>query len=123
MAYSNTSSNARRPGRQDASRTGNIPRGSGGNDRPRRSNPTDKMLSYARKLADELNIELPAEAEANFEACRDFIDGHADTVPPTEKQIEFAERLAEAEGIDLPDETRASKRKLSAWLDEHAPQD
>ena len=85
---------------------------------PQRSTPTDKMLSYARKIAGELGEDLPREVETSFDACRAFIDANADSVPPTEKQLAFAERIAESSGEEIPDDVRASKRKLSAWLDE-----
>jgi hypothetical protein len=87
---------------------------------PQRSTPTDKMLSYARKIAEELGEDLPQEVEESFDACRAFIDANADSIPPTEKQLAFAERLADSNGEEIPADVLASKRKLSAWLDERA---
>lgn len=39
--------------------------------------PTDRMLDYARDLADQKQIELPAEAEHDFLICRDFLNENA----------------------------------------------
>ncbi len=106
---SNNNRNTRAPGNN---------RGTAGSSNVQRSNPTDKMLTYARKIADELSVELPVEAETSFDACRAFIDANADSVPPTDKQLSLAQRLSESNGVDIPDDVLASKRKLSAWIDE-----
>jgi DNA topoisomerase III len=44
---------------------------------PRRKEPTDKMLAFARSLADRKKIELPAACLADFDQCRQFLDQHA----------------------------------------------
>lgn len=105
----NRNTNANTNGRQATS-------GNGQN--VQRSTPTDKMLSYAMKIASELGVDLPQEAEESFDACRAFIDANADSVPPTDKQVGLAERLADSNGVIIPDDVMASKRKLSAWIDE-----
>lgn len=86
----------------------------------RRQTPTEGMLRYANTLAKELNLALPPEVEQDFDACRAFLDEHADQVPPSEKQVAYAERLADASGESIPDDVLSSKKKLSAWIDEHA---
>ena len=118
MAFKRTTNrNAGRSNDNNRSQT----RASGqGTNPPQRSTPTDKMLSYARKIAEELGEDLPQEVEKSFDACRAFIDANADSIPPTEKQLAFAERLADSSGEDIPADVLASKRKLSAWLDERA---
>jgi len=40
----------------------------------RRKTPTDKMLAYYRKLADELGVDVLPEAESDFDACRSELD-------------------------------------------------
>lgn len=89
-------------------------------DTARRNTPTEKMLQYAHKVAAALGEDLPEEAEADFDACRDWLDQNAERVPPTPKQIDYARQLAEAAGEDIPDDVLASKTKLSRWLDERA---
>jgi hypothetical protein len=81
-----------------------------------RSTPTPKMLDFAKSVAEQLGVDLPAEAETSFEACRDFLDAHP--LPPTQKQLDFANKLAEERHIEVPEEALADKRKLSAWIDE-----
>lgn len=108
----NVNRNTNANGRQ----AGNASGGNGQN--VQRSTPTDKMLSYAMKIASELGVDLPQEAEESFDACRAFIDANADSVPPTDKQVGLAERLADSNGVIIPDDVMASKRKLSAWIDE-----
>jgi DNA topoisomerase III len=44
---------------------------------PRRKEPTDKMLAFARSLADRKKIELPPACLADFDQCRQFLDQHA----------------------------------------------
>ena len=118
MAFNRTTTN-RNAGRSNDNRSQTRTSGQSTNP-PQRSTPTDKMLSYARKIADELGEDLPQEVEKSFDACRAFIDANADSIPPTDKQLAFAERLAESSGEEIPADVLASKRKLSAWLDERA---
>lgn len=42
-----------------------------------RKEPTDKMLAFARSLAERKKIELPAACLADFDQCRQFLDQHA----------------------------------------------
>lgn len=39
--------------------------------------PTDKMVSYARQLANRKRIELPFGFDADFDVCKRFLDEHA----------------------------------------------
>lgn len=88
-----------------------------------RPNPTDKMLHWARTVAERLGMKLTDEQEENFEACKGFLDEHEGHIPPSAKQIEYAKRLAEQGGIDLPEDTLTDYRKTSDWLAEHANRD
>ncbi|WP_414039333.1 hypothetical protein ACJU26_08890 [Acidithiobacillus sp. M4-SHS-6] len=85
----------------------------------KRSTPTDKMLSYARSIADALDMDLPESVDGSFDACRDFIDQHAESVPPTDKQVKFATTLADDLGEDIPRRVLDSKILLSRWIDDH----
>ncbi|WP_207485670.1 DNA topoisomerase [Arenibaculum pallidiluteum] len=42
--------------------------------------PTERMLAFARSLAQRKGVPLPAEAAEDFEACRRFLDQHAGAV-------------------------------------------
>ncbi|MGQ9370374.1 DNA topoisomerase [Azospirillum sp. ST 5-10] len=44
---------------------------------PRRRAPTEKMLAFARTLAERKQVPLPDEAAQDFESCRRFLDAHA----------------------------------------------
>jgi DNA topoisomerase-3 len=41
--------------------------------------PTEKMVSFARSLARERNLALPAGVEKDYGACKSFLDAHAPT--------------------------------------------
>lgn len=88
--------------------------------RPMRPNPTDKMLHWARTVAERVGTKLSDEQETDFDACKAFLDEWADKTPPSRKQAEYARRIAEQTGIALPGEVLKDYRKTSAWLDEHA---
>lgn len=84
----------------------------------RSSKPTEKMLDFAKRIATKINAELPAEAIADFDACKKFIDDNKDAaMRPTEKQLAFAQRIAGEKGVAVPDEALADGRKLSEWID------
>jgi len=82
--------------------------------------PTDKMLSYAERLANTFNVEISDEVKGSFEKCREFIDKHASKpFPPSEKALNFANTIAERKGVEVPNDAKADAKKLSAWIDEH----
>lgn len=124
MAYSRSTSPARNANTHQPAgnfNRNNKPQGNqpqGNQSGVQRGTPTDKMLAYAEKIADELGIEMPQDAAENFDACRAFIDANADSVPPTDKQVGLAQRIASSNGARIPADVLASKRKLSAWIDE-----
>ncbi|QCN96369.1 DNA topoisomerase III [Azospirillum argentinense] len=43
----------------------------------RRKAPTDKMVAFARSLADRKGVELPNMVLQDFDSCRQFLDQHA----------------------------------------------
>src|SRR4051812_24476600 len=43
--------------------------------------PTERMLGFARSLARERRLDLSAEAETDYDACRRFLDAHAPIRP------------------------------------------
>lgn len=85
---------------------------------PRRSTPTDKMLRLARSIAKRLNLQLTDQQQAEFDACRDFIDEHSGDMKPTDKQLAYAERLSRETGVALPDDARNDWRVMRNWLDQ-----
>lgn len=46
-------------------------------ERPRRKEPTEKMVAFARSLAERKGIELPPPCTQDFDQCRRFLDQHA----------------------------------------------
>ena len=40
------------------------------------------MLAYARRLAEQRGMACPPEVETQFDACRRFLDAHAEPVQP-----------------------------------------
>ncbi|MFC6842332.1 DNA topoisomerase 3 [Xanthomonas theicola] len=84
--------------------------------------PSEQQLAYARKLAAELGIAVPAEAERSFATCKAFIDAYRDRVaalPPTPAAVAFAEKIATAAGVALPAEARTSRDACSGFIEAH----
>ncbi|WP_207459905.1 DNA topoisomerase [Azospirillum sp. SYSU D00513] len=50
---------------------------SGGTGSGKRRTPTDRMVSFARSLAERKGIELPPAVAQDFDSCRQFLDQHA----------------------------------------------
>ncbi len=98
------------PAREDA------PAREGGAQSNTRATPTPKMLEFARSVAEQLGLEMPAEVETSFDACREFLDAHP--LPPSDKQLNLADRIAGENGVAVPDEARRDRRAMSKWLDE-----
>lgn len=87
---------------------------------PRAGKPTQKMLEFAQKIAAKLGINLPEEAEKDFDVCRAFIDENKEAANrPSEKQLAFAHKIAERKGVEIPEEVLADSRALSKWIDEN----
>ena len=78
--------------------------------------PSDAMLRYARNLAEQRGVPCPPEVEADFAACRAFLDAHADRRPAGTAAVEPARaRRPRAAG------TGATKTKTSATSSPKAP--
>jgi len=110
MPYENRSGNRARSGSRQQQ----------GGESKMRSTPTENMLSYAERIADALDMDLPEGVAESFDACREFIDEYAEKVPPTDKQVKFAETLAKDAGETIPRNVLKSKVLLSRWIDEHS---
>lgn len=86
----------------------------------RSSKPTDKMLEYAKNIAQRINVKVPDDVMTDFDACKAFIDQNKDAaMRPSEKQLNFANSIAERKGLTIPPETLANGKELSRWIDEH----
>lgn len=97
--------------------------------RPEGNKPSDAALSFARKIADGANLELPDDVAEDRNALSKWIDANKDKLPkksssgsngsdlPSSKQIEFAEKIAQGKGVDIPPEILTSRSALSKWID------
>ena len=75
--------------------------------------PTEKQLQYARRLAGDLGLALPADAVTSMRACGEFID----KVPPSHKQLEFAKTLAGRQHIEVPADALRYRKACRAFID------
>lgn len=86
----------------------------------RATNPTDKMLEYAKSIAKSVGVRVPDEVMADFDACKAFIDANKDQAnAPTAKQLEFAKSIAKRVNAAIPLDTLKDRRALSRWIDEN----
>lgn len=88
---------------------------------PSRSNkPTDKMVSFVRKIGKRLKIDT-TEAEQSFDAAKAFIDEHREAYgsnqAPTPKMLKLAKTLSEDRSIALPDGVDRSFDTCKKFLD------
>lgn len=100
---------------------------SSSDDTPGSRPPSDKMLAAARSIAARKGIPLPDGIEADFTACKAFLDEHmaakpngsGDATPMavSEKSLAFARKIAERIGKSIPGAALKDQRKLSAWID------
>ncbi|KWT98319.1 MULTISPECIES: DNA topoisomerase [unclassified Variovorax] len=90
-------------------------------DTPKRANkPSDKMLEFAKRIADKVGKKVPDDVMADWDACKAFIDENKDAaMRPSEKQIAFAGRIAKEKGLTVPDDALKDGRELSRWIDEN----
>ncbi len=85
----------------------------------RRKQPTEKMVSFAQKIAERKQLTLPPLAVEDYEICRTFLDQHGAILPPTEKALNWALDIAKKKNLKLSAETCGDARLLSAWIEEH----
>ena len=81
--------------------------------------PTEKMLSYAKTLADRKGIPLPKDAVKNGDVCKAFLDEHgaSTSAPPSSKQIEFAKKLAAERSISPPEGFETSYQTCKRFIE------
>ena len=84
--------------------------------------PSDKMLSFARRIAAEKKIQLPPDAIVDFAVCKLFIDNNVEAAPedgsPTKRQLQYARTLETQIGDVIPEETLKSAENLRQWIDQ-----
>lgn len=101
--------------------------------------PSAAKVGFARKLAAEAGIQLPAEALSDWRKCSQFIDAHMGAEkkprrksakatggsarasgmagkPPTEKQIALVRRLADEKGMVIPADALSDMARSSAFI-------
>lgn len=88
---------------------------SDGQESRQKSAPTDKMIAAAKSAAQRHGVELPKNAETDFDACKAFLDEYLSK--PSAKALSYAESIAKEHGLTLPDEVRSNAKELSAWID------
>lgn len=93
-AFLDTHAGSRAPIRKDGP-------GGPGDGRP----PSEAMLRYARSLAEQRGIPCPPEAEADFDACRCFLDAHGSR--PQQRTAETSSGGAKGKKIDERDKRRS----------------
>lgn len=89
------------------------------------SRPSEKVIAYARAVARQKNIEVPAAALKNTTQMRAWLDREAPkrernadgTYPPSERQLAMAEEAASRAGIELPADARSDSKACSAFID------
>lgn len=75
--------------------------------------PSEAQINLAKKLSDQLKIEIPEDVLTNKIACAKFIDKNIASTPPSEAQIKFAKKLAsEMEDAKKPSEEIYKSSKL-----------
>ena len=86
--------------------------------------PSEKMLAFARSIAERKGVALPDGIEASKAICSTFLDTHAPPPDspgavraPSPAQLKFAMSVAERSGASIPKATLASSAKLSKWID------
>lgn len=79
--------------------------------------PSEKMLEFARKRAEQLRVILPKEAENFADRLKIWIAEHP--VKPSDKQMQFAEKIAAALEVELPEGIRASSDICSEFIEQH----
>lgn len=79
--------------------------------------PSEKQLMYAQRLAQQLSLELPQEAQSDMSACSNFIDDALSRAKPTDRQIEFAKIIAASLQQPLPDHVLESSKAISLYIE------
>ena len=84
--------------------------------------PSEKQMSFAKKIADELNLDLKAE---NKNEVKNFIDNNIDkyndalkNAPASQKQLDFVNKIADTLYIDIKKED-FTHRDAKAFINEN----
>jgi DNA topoisomerase-1 len=85
--------------------------------------PTAKQIGLAKRLAEAIGSEIPAEAMKDSKELSNWIDEvkeRADlpSLPPSEKQLKYAEALARDTDMELTDEMRSDAQKISKFIEQ-----
>lgn len=80
--------------------------------------PSESMLAYAQKRADELGVQIPIDARRYKERLAEWMKDHP--VRPSAKQLDYVRKVAETLGIKPPEHFEVSSDICRAFLDENA---
>lgn len=81
----------------------------------RKGAPTPKMLTAATNAAARHGVQLPENADTDFDICKAFLDEYLSK--PTAKALKYAEGIAKDKGLTVPEAAFTDARELSAWID------
>ncbi len=79
--------------------------------------PSDKQLELAKRISNELNIELSEDVKTNRKKLSKWLD---ENKPPTQKQIELAKKIANESNLELDEKTLKSQKRLLNWIKKHS---
>ncbi|RCK43249.1 DNA topoisomerase [Thalassospira profundimaris] len=80
--------------------------------------PSEKMLSYAQKRAEELGVLIPIDARQYNDRLVEWLKDHP--VRPSAKQLDYVRNVAETLGIALPEHYEVSSDVCREFLDKYA---
>ncbi len=93
------------------------------------SDPSGKMVNFAKMIADETGCDIPGEVMSDSGKLKEWINAQSAGLPvdsegkikfkPSMNQVSFAERIAQATGSDIPSECYQDRKEMSGWIDEH----
>jgi DNA topoisomerase-3 len=89
------------------------------------SAPSEKMVAYAKQLAERKGLALPRTTLQDGALLKQFLDQHApktapgETRAPTEAMLAFAQKLAADAGTALTAAQLADGKLLSTFIEEH----
>src|SRR5690606_17629376 len=85
--------------------------------------PTKPMLDAVNVIAGKKNLKPGREVYRDFDACRTWLDEHAEkrdpSAGPSEALIGFARTISGAAKLTLPPELLSDAAGLRAWVDTH----
>ncbi len=85
---------------------------------------TEKQITFAKQIAQRLEVVLPWETQQDRYALSRWIDGHKIPKPtgqfanyPSSKQVGFAESIARRKRSEVPHECFKDRTLMSKWID------